>query len=231
MASALVVLPVCGASFTSWSLCPRIIIIVNRNQTAATPRNDGPQPPAFPPLPSLTADCCIVVVVASQMDIKRDDNDATIASRRTRGSTCCCRQCLPQLPSGGSKSRDLRRRTSIVFVPAMVPLFPPLLTLLFPPLRPPLCILPPLFPLLFPPVLPPILPPLRPPRCQSLLPLLLPPPLVHPCLVPPPFSPPPSSPPGAGETLLKSMGGRSLGLFCQGCWSGHSFLVYCCIVL
>jgi hypothetical protein len=234
MASALVVLPVCGASLSSWLLSPRIVIAVNRNQTAATPCNDGPQPPTFPPLPSLMADCCIVVVVASRMDIKRDNNDATIASRRTRGSTCCCRQCLPQLPSGGSKGRDVWRRTSIVFIAAMVPLFPPLLTLLFPPLRPPLCILPSLFPLLFPPILPPILPPLCPPRRQPLLPLLLSPPLVPPRLLPPPLlpsCPPLSSPPGARETMLKSMGGCLLGLFCQGGWSGRSFLVYCCIVL
>ncbi len=30
------------------------------------------------------------------MDIERDDNDAMIASRRTRGSTHRCRQRLPQ---------------------------------------------------------------------------------------------------------------------------------------
>ncbi len=29
-------------------MCPRIVIVVNRNQTAATPRHDGPQPPTSP---------------------------------------------------------------------------------------------------------------------------------------------------------------------------------------
>ncbi len=45
---ALVVLPICGASSSLWSLCPRIVIVVNRNQTAATPHHDGPQPPTSP---------------------------------------------------------------------------------------------------------------------------------------------------------------------------------------
>ncbi len=80
MALALVVLPVCGASSSLWSLCG-IVIVVNHNQTAATPRHDGPQPPTSPPLPSLTADCCIIVVIASWMDIKREDKDTTVASR------------------------------------------------------------------------------------------------------------------------------------------------------
>ncbi len=44
----------------------------NHNQTAAIPCDDGPQPLTSPPPPSLTADCCILVVVASQMDVKRD---------------------------------------------------------------------------------------------------------------------------------------------------------------
>jgi hypothetical protein len=81
----LVVLVVWGASWSSWLLCPCIVIVPNRNQMAATPRNDGPQPPTSPPLPSLMADCCILVVVAFWMDVKRDSNDAMIMSRRTRG--------------------------------------------------------------------------------------------------------------------------------------------------
>jgi hypothetical protein len=54
------------------------------------------------------------------MDVKRDDNDTTIASRQTRGLTCCCHQHVPQLPSGRSKVRDMRRRPSIVFAAVMV---------------------------------------------------------------------------------------------------------------
>ncbi len=49
MASVLVVLPVCGTLSSTWSLCPWILIIVNRNQVAATPLNNGPQPPTSPP--------------------------------------------------------------------------------------------------------------------------------------------------------------------------------------
>ncbi len=48
-----------------------------------------------------TAPSCLVVIVAFWMDIKRDNNDATIALRQTRGLTHCCRQRLPQLPSEG----------------------------------------------------------------------------------------------------------------------------------
>ncbi len=64
IALALVVLPVCGALSSLWSLCPCTIIIVNCNQMVETPHNDGPQPPTSPPLPSLMADCCILVIVA-----------------------------------------------------------------------------------------------------------------------------------------------------------------------
>jgi hypothetical protein len=54
------------------------------------------------------------------MDVKRDDDDATIVSRQTRGSTCCHHQRLPQLPSKESNGRDVWRRTLIIFIEAMV---------------------------------------------------------------------------------------------------------------
>ncbi len=54
------------------------------------------------------------------MDVKGDNDDARIASRRTRGFTCCCHQRLPQLPSRGSKGRDVQRRTLIIFITAMM---------------------------------------------------------------------------------------------------------------
>jgi hypothetical protein len=142
--------------------------------------------------------------------------------------TWCCCQRLPQLPSGGLKGRDIRRRTSIIFAAAMVPLFPPLLPLLFPPLHP--------YPMHLPSPVPshlPCRPPSYPPP-PAPTPVPTPPPSPttsspQPSL-PPSSSPPPFSPPGARETLLKSMGRHLLGLFCQGGWSGSSFLVYCCIL-
>jgi hypothetical protein len=39
------------------------------------------------------------------MDVKRDNDDATIASRQTRGSTRCCHQYPPPPPQRGIKGQ------------------------------------------------------------------------------------------------------------------------------
>jgi hypothetical protein len=53
----------------------------NQNQMAAIPRDDGPQPPTSPPPPSLMSDCCILVFVASPMDVKRERDDHIKANK------------------------------------------------------------------------------------------------------------------------------------------------------
>jgi hypothetical protein len=89
MALVLKVLSVCGALLLSWSLCPCIVIVVNHNQTVATPRNDVLQPPNCPPCPLLWLIVVLLVIAY--------DNDVAIVLRQSRGSTYHCRQHLPQL--------------------------------------------------------------------------------------------------------------------------------------